>query len=298
MTTLASDLIAETKRHLFSGQNEELNRLDGSITAGATSILFKYDVGGIQRGATISIDLEEIQVWEVSGKTATVVQRGVNGSTAASHSDLASVAVKPKFSDFRILTAINHDLRDLSAPDNGLYQIKTVELTYNSAVQGYDLTSVASDLIGILEVRFDLVGPEKTFPKIDKFALLRNMNTTNFASGSALVLYQSAYPGRAIRVRYKGTFTPMTATTDNAVTAAGLTDTMVDLPPLGAAIRLVAPRDVKRAFSETQGEPRRADEVRVGDGATSMRGMMLLRSQRINAERARLDSFYPYTMVG
>lgn len=298
MTTLASDLIAETKRHLFSGQNEELNRLDGAITANASSILFKYDVSGIQRGATIAIGLEEIQVWESSGKTASVVQRGVNGTIGAIHADLDVVSVKPKFSDFRILTAINHDLRDLSSPDNGLYQLKTVELTYNPTIQGYDMTSVASDLIGIAEIRYKNTGPEKTFPRIDKYALLRNMNTSDFASGTALVLYQGGFPSLPIRVRYKATFTPLTAVTDNVVTTGGLTDTMVDLPPLGAAVRLVSPRDIKRAFSEHQGEPRRADEVRVGDGSQSMRGMMMLRAARIMSERARLDAQYPYLMVG
>jgi len=295
--TTALDLIEETRRLLFSGQNEELNRLAGAVTSNATTITFTYDVGGIQRGTTIAIDLEEIQIWDASGKTASVVQRGVNGTVAAAHSDLATVTVKPKFSNFRILTAINHDLNDLSSPDNGLYQLKTVTLLYNPAVQGYDLTSVASNLLGIAEVRYETIGPDKSWPRIDNYVVRRNMSTSDFASGTALILYEGGWPGQDVRVSYKAPFTLLTALTDDVVSAGGLPVTAVDIPPLGAALRLVAPRDVKRGFSEHQGEPRRADEVRVGDGAQSMRGMMMLRQARINSERSRLLAQYPNIQV-
>src|SRR6476661_4633187 len=105
--TTALDLIEETRRHLFSGQQEEMNRLSGSIDDAVTSVTFKYDLGGISKNAIISVDLEEMLVWEVAGRVATVVQRGVNGTTAAAHSDLATVVVKPKFSKFRVLSALN-----------------------------------------------------------------------------------------------------------------------------------------------------------------------------------------------
>ena len=293
----ANDLIEETKRHLFSGQNEELNRLSGAVTSNATSMLMTYDLGGIQRGATIAIDLEEIQVWEANGKTASVVQRGVNGTTAAAHADLATVTVKPKFSAFRILTAINHDLRDLSSPDNGLYQIKTITLTYSPVIQGYDLTATAGDVLGIQEVRFETVGPEKSWPRIDSYALRRNMSTADFPSGTALVLYEGGFPGQDIRVSYKAPFVSLAATTDDVFVVSGLPVSAVDLPPLGAAMRLVAPRDVKRSFSEHQGEPRRAEEVPPGSAASAMRGIMMLRQQRINAERARLTALHPIIQV-
>jgi hypothetical protein len=293
----ANDLIEETRRHLFSGQTEEMNRLAVAVDADDTSMTFAYDLGGLRPGAVISIDLEEIYVWETSGKIATVVQRGVNGTTGASHSVLAVATVRPKFSAFRILSAINHDLMDLSAPDNGLYQIKTVTLDYSAAIQGYDLTAVASNLLGIAEVRYNTPGPDKSWPTIHKWALRRNMPIADFPSGTALVLYDSGYPGQELLVSYKAPFTALASLSDDVTTAGGLPASAVDLPSLGAALRLVSGRDVKRAFSEHQGDTRRADEVRVGDGAQSMRGMMMIRQSRINAERSRLLAQYPNTLV-
>ena len=294
--TTAADLVEETRRHLYSGQMEEVNRVSGAVGAADTSITLKYALGSIARGSIIAIDLEEIMVWETSGQVATVVQRGVNGSTAATHSDLSLVTVRPRFSSFRILKEINNDLKDLCSPIHGLWAIQTVILTYNAAVRGYDLTGVTSNMLGIAEVRYDTPGPDKAWPLITSFSIDRAMPTavTDFPSGTAIVLNQAAYPGRRIRVAYKTTFSSFTTLADDTLAVAGLSSFMEDLPPLGAAIRLVASRDVKRTFMESQGEPRRAEEVPSGSITQITRGLVALRDQRILAEATRLIAQYPW----
>lgn len=292
MSTLASDLVEQTRAHLYSGQESEFNRLDGALTNSATAFTLKYPLGSIARGAIISIDLEDIRVWETSALSVTVCERAVNGTAAASHSDLASVEVRPKFSKFRVLRAVNEDLRDLSSPVNGLFQVKTVDITYNAAIQGYDLTGV-TDIINLLELRWKQSGPSKNWPLIRKHALVRNMATTEFASGMAVFLYEPAFPGLAIRVRYSADFTALTNLTDDVQTVAGLPVSANDLPPIGAAIRLVAPREIKRNFTEAQYDPNRLEEVPAGAELASTRGLQLLRQQRIISEEARLASDWP-----
>jgi hypothetical protein len=275
---------------------EEANRLSGAILSTDLSITLKYPLGSVARNTIIAIDLEEIRVWETSGQVATVVERGVNGTVAAAHADLAVVSVRPKFSNFRILKEINNDLKDLSSPSNGLYQIQTVTLTYNAAIRGYDLAGVANTFLGILEVRYDTPGPDKGWPHLTEYVLMRNMPVSAFASGNALLLNEPAFPGRSIQVRYKGVFSPFTSLTDDITAVAGLTDSMADLPPMGAAIRLVAPREVKRTFIETQGEPRRSEEVQAGSITNATRSLMQLRQSRINDEAARLVMLYAYVL--
>jgi hypothetical protein len=276
---------------------EEMNRLNGAITSSATSVAFKYSLGGISKGAIISVDFEEMRVWETSGQSA-VVERGVSGSTPAAHNDLATVTVRPKFSDFRILRELNNDLRDLSSPFNGLYAVKTVTLTYNATIQGYDLSGVSPSMMGILEVRYDTPGPDKNWPLMTQWDIMRDMPTSAFSSGAALVLKQAGYPGRSVQVRYRDVFGQFVNPTDDAQTVAFLPDTMVDLPPMGAAIRLVTPRDVKRTFVETQGEPRRAEEVPAGSVVNTLRPLMDLRQLRIMAEQARLIDQFSYVEIG
>ena len=85
----------------------------------------------------------------------------------------------------------------------------------------------------------------------------------------------------------------MLPTAATALSTTGLQASAYDLPPLGAAIRLMSGREIKRNFTETQGDSRRATEVPAGAVQQSSTGLKLLRAQRIVAECARLNSLYP-----
>jgi hypothetical protein len=75
--------------------------------------------------------------------------------------------------------------------------------------------------------------------------------------------------------------------------ATGIPSSAWDIPPIGAAISLMAGREIKRSFTESQGDSRRAAEVTAGTSTTSVRALIALRQQRITAEKQRLDGFYP-----
>ena len=52
-------------------------------------------------------------------------------------------------------------------------------------------------------------------------------------------------------------------------------------------------REIKRNFTESQGDTRRASEVPPGAILQSSRQLQVLRVQRIAAKAARLDAMYP-----
>lgn len=290
--TTANDLVEETLAHLFSGQSPIGNRLSGDITSAATTFSCTYPLDSITRGAIVSIGLEDIRIWDTAGLAVTSCERGVNGTTGAAHTSGDYVEVRPKFSRFRVLRAINEDLLDLTSPSNGLFQVKTVDITYNPAIQGYDLAGV-TNVVNLLELRWKQPGPSKSWPLITKYALVRNMATTEFASGMAVFLYEPAYPGLSIRVRYSADFSALAALTDDVQSVTGLPTSANDLPPIGAAIRLVAPREINRNFTENQYDPHRLEEIPPGAVLNSTRGLQLLRQQRILAEQSRLASDWP-----
>lgn len=297
MTTTAQDLVEEAKRHLFSGAEEQVNRVSGAVLSTDTSILFQYTVTGMVQGTILAIGLEEVRVWATDGNlTATTVERGVNGSTAAAHSNNDLVRVRPKFSDFRVLRAINEELADLGSPANGLFQVVSVDVTYNPAVRGYDLTG-ATDVIRILEARYKTPGPLKQYPLVKGYALERNMPTSDFPSGFAFRMDSGAFPGLGVHVRYAAKFGQLVNATDDVQAVAGLPASANDLPPIGAAIRLTFPREVKRNFTEAQSDPRKYEEVPPGSVAKSVAGLSQLRTARIQAEAARLLSDWPVMLV-
>jgi hypothetical protein len=292
--TLASDWIERTKTYLLSGVQEEKNKLASAYTAGSGTLSFTYDLMGIQPGTRIEIGTNLLYVWEVNGKTATVTG-GWEGSVDANASSGAIATVNPRFPSAQILEALNTDLVDLSSPAHGLYQVGTENLTYNPLLTGYDLDGV-TDLISIIEIRGQTPGIYKDWPRVNtqKFRVMQTAPTgsNGFASGKALFIYEDMYAGYPIWVTYKKGFTALASTTTD-VSTTNLPTTAYDLPSLGAAIILMSGREVKRAFTESQGDTRRAVEVPVGATTASMNGLRGLRAQRIEAEKQRLDAFYP-----
>lgn len=288
--TTTDDLIARTRRHAYTETADERNRLSAGVTDTDTVLTFDFDMGGIIAGATISIGLEEMMVWTVTATSAEVA-RGQGGSTAAVHAAGDLVRVKPKMSPFAILQALNEDLLDLSA--QGLYRVRTVEVTYDGNTAAYNLTGV-TDITDIIDVTFDAIDGTSRWVSIPRagWRLKRGLPTADFASGLAFTLNSYAMPGQPINITYKAPFSPLTALTDDVAAVTGLPVTAVDIPPMGAVIRLTAGGEVARNFLN-QGETRRAGEVPAGARLGSMRGLMMLRQQRIEAEASRLYAKYP-----
>lgn len=294
MTTTA-DLIAEAKRHLLSFQREPMNRLASAATADATSLIFEFDTSSITAGSHVQLGLELIYVWSVdpSSKVAQV-ERAQLGSVAAAHDAGTVATINPKFPDFAILKAINDDLADLSSPANGLYAMRSADLTFSAGSSGYDLAGV-TDLLEIHEIRHRIGAASgyRQWPILTNYELSRDVSAVDFPSGFGLFLAEGGASGQPVRVLYKSGFSPLVNLIDDVELVAGLPASMHDIPPMGAAVTLVAPREIKRNFTESQGEPRRANEVPPGAVGNSMRLLAGRRQNRIAAEAVRLAQQYP-----
>lgn len=294
MTTLRG-LIDETKRHLQSFQREPMNKLATTMTASSTTVTLTYDATHVQPGAHLQVDLELLYVWsvDVSTKTATV-ERAQLGSVAAAHTAGAVITVNPKFPDFAVAKALNDEIADLSSPVNGLYAIRALDLTFGAGASGYDLAG-ATGFIEVLEIRQRLgqASAYRQWPVLSNYEVSRQVSTTDFPSGLALFLHEGGGAGQPVRVLYKASFSRLVNLTDDALTVGGISTDIEDIPPMGAAMRMVAPREVKRNFTEAQGEPRRAGEVQAGAVLASMRGLAGMRQNRIVDEAARLAQLYP-----
>jgi hypothetical protein len=295
MATLNS-LIQQVLRRVQPGQQVEALTLSGSYTAGATSFVVLDPAGTIlpslRPETVVAMDLELFYVQAVSGTTVTVVP-GYLGSTTANHSSGAMVYLNPRFSQFDIMQAINDDLNDLCSADNDLFQVSSTEITYNPATMGYDLVGVTGliDILSIQQKQPYPIGYWVPIPR-KKWTLTAGANGTDFPSGYALRLNTGGYPGMPFHITYKKAFAPFTSLTDDATTIAGLSSTMYDLPPLGAMVALVAPREVKRNQIDSAPDSRRATEVPPGAVMNSIAQVLALRQRRINAEASRLHQLF------
>lgn len=297
MTTF-SDLIEKTSRRLLSGVMEQTVQLVADYTAGGATITVSGGFSGaIQAGARLSIDLEVFYVTSTASGGSIGVIGGYEGSTQANHASGAQVHINPRFSKFDIGVAINDDLLDLSSPMNGLGQIGAVDVTYIPVYAGYDLGSGFDGLSSkVLEVSWKTVPPTRTYPLMRRgqWRVIRNQSDTSaFPSGNGIIVYDSAQPGFPIRVQYLSPFAPLVNLTDDVTAVAGLSNTAVDIPPLGAAIQLMQPREIKRNFFESQPDPRKAPEIPPNSVANSFAKLEQQRQKRIDAECDRIMRAYP-----
>lgn len=286
---LVSELIEETRRLILAGQREERNKLAVGITSSATGLTLTYSVGQITRGTKLSIDLEDIYVWEASGLAVTAMDRGQWGSIAAAHSAGVNIHVNPKFSNWEIFNALNDELNSLSSPTNGLYRVASTELVYNPVISGYAYDS--TDLLSVLEVRYGVPGPSREYLRSESWEYSSDLSD-EFA-GSSAIFIRDAIVGQPVIIKGKFSFTPLTASLVTDSSSTGIPTTATDILPIGAAWRLTAGLEAARNFSTGQGDTRRSAEVPPGANLGGSREWGRIREIRIREEAARLSEKYP-----
>lgn len=290
------DLIEETRREINAGAIGERNVLATSVTTTSSTLTMVYPLGSIGRGTRLSIELEDFYVWSFTNLTLTA-DGAQNGSVFATHAAGTQVFVNPKFSNWDIFKALNVEINALSAPETGLFNVETVELTYNPSINGYDLTGFtvpASKIIDIMEVRYSVPGVSREYPLSYNWELVRDMSD-EFPSGAAIFV-RDAYPHRTVLVKAKTGFSSMTQDIWSDISVTRVDPLWYDILSVGAAWRLTSALEMRRNDITNQGDTRRADEVPPGALLGASREIGRVRQQRINEEVSRLREKYPTRM--
>jgi hypothetical protein len=290
----AGALLDRVQRQLLSGVVEERNKLATGVDADDTSFVTTYELGGLRDGTVFEIDSELVYIWQAStGSKTLTVERGYAGTTAAAHSAGAIIIQNPRFPKAQLLDALNQDIDDLSSPANGLYQvISTDAITYNGSDRQIDMTGVTS-LLDLIDVRVKYKSDD--FPFVRGVRLQRNLPVADFPSTFALVFDEAPVAGKLV-VRYTAPFVRAASTASDIQSVCKVPLTMEDILEMGVMIRVLSVREVKRNFTEAQGDTRRADEVPPGAMRDSFNNILRLRRDRIIAEKAKLARQYPLTI--
>jgi hypothetical protein len=289
----AGALLDRVSRQLLSGTVEERNKLAATVDSDDTTFVMSYDLAGLRAGTVFEIDAELIYIWEAtSGSKTITVERGYMGTTPAAHTVGTVAVLNPRFPKAQMLDALNQDIDDMSSPLNGLFRIISANVDYNGADRQINLTG-ATSIIDLVDVRLRYL--DSDYPVIRKTRLQRDLPTSDFASGFAIVFDESVMAG-TLRVRYKAPFARVSALSDSLQAVAFLPVTMEDILELGVMSRMLSTREVKRNFIESQGDTRRSDEVPSGAMRDSFSNILRLRRDRIIAEAAKLARQYPLTI--
>ena len=289
----AGALINRVSRQLLSGTIEERNKLATTVTSSDTSIVMSYDLAGLRTGSVFEIDSELMYVWVAeSGSKTLTVERGYLGTTAAAHTAGALAILNPRFPQQQLLDSFNQELDDLSSPSNGLFRVVTASVDYNGADRQVNLTS-ATTIIDLIDVRLRYLASD--YPVLRGVRLSRDLPTSDFASGFALTFDEVSMAG-TLRVRYKAPFVRASTISSDIQSVCLMPINMEDIVEMGVMARMLAVREVKRNFIESQGDTRRSDEVPAGSISNSVTNILRLRRDRIIAEASKLARQYPLTI--
>lgn len=257
MTTI-KDLVADARRITYGSMTEQINLIDGTVAAGTTTIPMQLDISGITPGMILSSGLN---VWYVTGSSPgdkqVFVVPGYDNSPQDAAADNDIVIVKPKVTDWYLFNTINDEIVKLSSPTNGLYKIGSWVENVSPTYQTYEVPAGALNMTSLARVRYRWPGTP------DVWSDLRPSSYRWIVSESdnKIQVLVNVPSGTEIEFTYKAPFTKATALTDDPVEDCGLADTMLDIPPLGAAAMLLRSTDGRRNQIQVQGDSRRAAEV-------------------------------------
>ena len=289
MTTVAT-ILNRASRQMLAGVVEERNKLASSLTSGDTSVVLSYDVGGLRSGSVFEIGTELIYIWDANPATKTLtVERAYAGTTASAHSANAIVTLSPRFPRAQMFDALNADLDDLSSTANGLFRVVIASVSYNGSDRQVNIAG-SSSIIELLDVRLRYLADE--YPVIGKVRLQTDLPTADFASGNSIVFDEAVQAG-TLRVRYKAPFTRASSEASDLTTNCFLPATCDDIVEMGVMLRMMAAREIKRNFTESQGDTRRPEEVPPRAIMDSVANIQRLRRERVIAEAGRLKAQYP-----
>lgn len=287
MTTLGV-LVEQTRRHLYGGVRIEMNRLTSSIDANATTLTCDYPIGTAQRGAYVTLGSEILYVWAADAATrALTVQRGMLGTAAAAHSSGALIEVNPRIPRPFVLDALVEELRSWGST---LPRIATQPFVFTWDQRAVDLGTSFASVYFLADARFSTATqPSPTWPRVDAHL----SRSSAFPSGVGLVISGPLGENGTVVAHLALPFDLTGATEATTWTTLQLPPEWTDIASLGAAMRLIAPRDISRSDPSAQGEPRRSDEVPPGFALQTAVALGRLRDARIAQARNDLLARYP-----
>lgn len=290
--TTMRDQVQRTKVHLYGAQRLELRELTADLDE-HDNVVHLDDVAGITRGTLLGFGLELWYVLQVgTGSPADVrVVRGFLRSVATTHITGELGEVNPRFPAPLIVGALADEVASWGEE---LYNVHTVTASVGPGESAVNLKG-AEGCYGLIDCRWCTadVWAIETWRPIPRASYARLVRTDDCAT-PALLLGQ--IPGADVRVRATVAMPfhvePWTPATD-MLTDVGLGRSMLDLPSMGAALRLWATQEIPRSDRIGQPEPRRAADVPPGAVSQMLGPLANLIRQRKKEESGKLLARYP-----
>lgn len=287
MTTV-SDLVYRTRSHLEAPGQQRVTTMKSACVAADTTILLTATQSTIVAGTILEVDDELIMLmaWNQSTQEAQVV-RGWWGTTAADHDANTVVFLAPRWTNVEIRRRLVEEIR--SWPDS-LFAETWVDTDidvsdYSGSTQV--LTTPPTDAVRPLAVQW--VDSEGLVTPLRR-VVVRPASETQYRVDLGEYVLASGTLRVAFATRFDLSTFEMATEVESTIL---MPSSMSDIPPLGAAMRLLPGREVQRTNRQAQGEPRIADESPANHILSPYQVLGQMRQVRIAEEAARLLYRWP-----
>lgn len=281
--TTLDDIVGRVRREL--GDRDNINLLASSVDEVTDQIVFRHSINGVSRGTLISVDSEEMYVWDVETNSKTLtVQRGFGSSPEPHNADaLVNIGEKTRR---RIVQAINDELASISG--RGLFQMKSTPVSgYTSSRSAFSVPALTGH--DIYDVQYLPWGDTLEWTHLSGW---------QYSSLDAIVNVPASVHTSGVRVLYKTGFGQLIDGTDDVQTTSGLHAEATDILVWGACARLATSEEYKRNDFRAQGDTRRPEEVPPRALAVASQQFAQMRDTRLMEEKDRLRRQFPLTRNG
>ena len=261
MTTFAN--LVDDVLLLMQGYGLEGERaafLTAAVTT-TTQTTFTVDSTADLGPGLAEIGTELVWIKDASGTTVTIAPdgRGYRGTTAATYAVDKRITMNPVLPRALVKRKINESIVGTYPT---LWGVGSATLTYDPVVANYE---IPADVEDILQVTFQAVGPDESWPLVRRWRVDRHPDTTEFATGKSLYVWDGLDSGSSLRVVYQKRPQELSGDSD-LLTDSGLSDTARAAIVAGAAWRLVSYMDASRLKVSTAEVDMMTDRVPMGAG--------------------------------
>lgn len=213
--------------------------------------------------------------------------RGFRGTTASTAANETKVVIAPQYPRFMVKQAINDTIQAVY-PE--LFGVGTHTFSFNSAVTTYSLPAAADY---VLNVKWQTIGSTKEWLNVKRYDTDKTANTSIFANGRSINIFDVIDPGRTVQVIYAKAPTTLSAGTDIYETVTGLPSSTVDVIVYGTIARLMVSADAARVPAQSVEADMMDQSKPIGSGTSTARFYLGLYQQRLQQEAAGLRDLYP-----
>lgn len=289
-TITVGQLVQRTQRWLVGLHGVPMNKLHDEVDEEITDLKLAYPIKMVQAGMYIGVGDEIVYVWEANQGTNTIiVSRGQSGTDATVHPAGETIESSARFPRAAVKDALQEEIR--TWPDS-VYRADSKMLDLPLGVNTIDAELTDSRLLVDLALdRAPSVAPGRWTPLT--YRLDRLMDRDIYGSGNALTIYNLSGGGGRVRFLYGAPF-DVSEMDDglDCVDDLGLARTMLDIPPMGAAARLLQTREIIRTDTEAMQESRIAAEVPPTFQTQTATTLRLAVARRLGEEGLRLRRKY------